>query len=67
MNREPTLILTLVGQVISLLVAFGFQLDSVQVVALNGTAAAVVAVLIRRSVTPVKSARVLDDEIVTSH
>lgn len=57
MKREPILILGLIEAVIQLVAAFGLDLDTAQVVAINGVVAMVLAIWLRQQVTPIAAPR----------
>jgi hypothetical protein len=51
-NREPALIAGLVQALLALAIAFGLQLSPEQMAALVAATSAVLAVVVRRTVTP---------------
>lgn len=53
-RNEPVLVTTLIGCVLTALVAFNVPLTQEQVVALVAVAAAIMAILARSQVTPVR-------------
>lgn len=55
-NREPALILGAVNALLALAVGFGLDLTGEQQAALHAAASAVLAVLVRRQVSPVVEA-----------
>ena len=60
-GREPALILGAVAALIMLAVGFGLPVTPEQVALINSAVAAVVAVLVRRKVTPVADGKHRDD------
>lgn len=53
-KREPALVAGVVQALLAVLVAFGVPLSDVQVAAVLGFSAAVLAVVVRQRVTPTK-------------
>ena len=54
MRTEPALILGAISAIVSLAVGFGLHLTAEQVALINAAVAAVVSVIVRQNVTPVK-------------
>ena len=52
-NREPALILGAIGAIITLVTAFGLDLNGEQVAGINAGAVAILSVIVRQKVTPV--------------
>ncbi len=52
-DREPALILGAIGAIITLVTAFGLDLDAEQVAGINAGAVAILSLIVRQKVTPV--------------
>lgn len=51
-QREPALILGAVGAIITLVTAFGLDLNGEQVAGINAATVAILSVIVRQKVTP---------------